>query len=95
LRRTKNSKGSDGKPIIELPVKTSRVELLTMSSKEREYYESIYSSSRSSFDELIEKGILEAKYMQVLEMLMRLRQICCHPILFKSVAKFTKSQKEF
>lgn len=42
-------------------------------------------------DALIERGILEAKYMQVLEMLIRLRQICCHPILFKSVSKFSKN----
>ena len=26
--------------------------------------------------------------MQVFEMLMRLRQICCHPLLFKAVANF-------
>lgn len=62
-----------------------------MNDKEREFYQSIYDSSKSDFDALIDKGILEAKYMQVLEMLMRLRQICCHPILFKSVAKFSKS----
>lgn len=55
----------------------------------------MYASSRASFDELIEKGILEAKYMQVFEMLMRLRQICCHPILFKSAARFTRNREEF
>lgn len=66
-----------------------------MSEKEREFYDSIYAASRSDFDALIEKGILEAKYMQVLEILMRLRQICCHPILFKSVTKFSKTTEEF
>lgn len=28
-------------------------------------------------------------------MLIRLRQICCHPILFKSVSKFAKNSEEF
>lgn len=26
---------------------------------------------------------------------MRLRQICCHPILFKSITKFSKNTEEF
>ena len=33
--------------------------------------------------------------MQVLEILMRLRQICCHPMLFKAVHKYTTSFGEF
>jgi SNF2 family DNA or RNA helicase len=58
LRRTKNSKQSDGKPIIELSPRISKVEVLTLSDKEREFYDSIYMASRSDFDALIDKGIL-------------------------------------
>jgi SNF2 family DNA or RNA helicase len=48
-------------------------------------------ANKMEINDLLEKGILEAKYMEVLEMLMRLRQICCHPILFKSVANFIQA----
>jgi SNF2 family DNA or RNA helicase len=30
--------------------------------------------------------------MKIFEILMRLRQICCHPILFKSITKFSSVQ---
>lgn len=33
------------------------------------------------------QGAIEAKYMKILEILVRLRQICCHPMLFKSISK--------
>ena len=33
LRRTKNSSDAEGKPIVELPPRISKVELLTMSTK--------------------------------------------------------------
>jgi SNF2 family DNA or RNA helicase len=33
--------------------------------------------------------------MQVLEIIMRLRQICCHPILFKAVHKYTVNLTNF
>ena len=42
LRRTKQSKDPDGKPIVELPPKSSKVEILEMNEKEREFYDSIY-----------------------------------------------------
>ena len=66
-----------------------------MSENERKFYDSIYESSRNKIDELDKLGVLEARYMQVLEILMRLRQICCHPALFKSITKFVKNPKDF
>ena len=33
--------------------------------------------------------------MKVLEILMRLRQVCCHPLLYKAVHKFTSEFSDF
>ena len=66
LRRTKNSKDHNGKSIIELPVKHSKIEVLEMSPKEREFYDMVYESTKAKIDELDKLGIITARYMQVL-----------------------------
>ena len=33
--------------------------------------------------------------MQIFELLIRLRQICCHPILYKSISKFVTDSSKF
>ena len=50
LRRTKQSKDHEGKNIVELPNKVSRIEILEMGEKEREFYDGLYESSRLKFD---------------------------------------------
>jgi DNA repair protein RAD5 len=77
-----------------LPEKTSKICYITLSPKERDFYNAVYESSKSDFDELDKAGVVEAKFMKIFEILMRLRQICCHPALFKSVTKFS-SKEEF
>jgi SNF2 family DNA or RNA helicase len=66
-----------------------------MNEKERQFYDSIYECSRSTIEELDRQGILEARYMQVFEILIKLRQICCHPMLYKSAAKYITENSQF
>jgi SNF2 family DNA or RNA helicase len=66
-----------------------------MGEKERMFYDQLYDSSRKTIEDLDKQGILEARYMQVFEILMRLRQICCHPILFKSASKYVTDISQF
>lgn len=58
-----------------------------MKEKERQFYDSVYEASKKEFDELDRQGTVEAKYMKIFEILIRLRQICCHPSLFRNVSK--------
>lgn len=64
-----------------------------MNEKERQFYDGVFESSKLKMEELDRLGILETKYMQVLEILMRLRQICCHPLLYKSITNFVTNIK--
>jgi DNA repair protein RAD5 len=58
LRRTKQTKDHLGRPIVILPTKISKIELLQMDEKERQFYDSIYECSRSTIEELERQGIL-------------------------------------
>lgn len=87
LRRTKQTRLANGERIVNLPAKISKIKYLTFKEKEREFYDAIYEASKKEFDELEKQGAIEAKYMKIFEILIRLRQICCHPVLFKSISK--------
>ncbi|KAJ8453572.1 hypothetical protein ONZ45_g19661 [Pleurotus djamor] len=81
LRREKNSKDSDGKPIVDLPPKHVTVEALNFSSLERKLYDSIYITAKKNFDQLNAKGLVTKNYTHILAMLMRLRRAVLHPAL--------------
>ena len=49
----------------------------------------MYEIDKKEFDEIDKRGIIEAKYMKIFEILIRLRQICCHRSLFKTKSKFS------
>ncbi|KAJ8489879.1 hypothetical protein ONZ45_g13407 [Pleurotus djamor] len=81
LRREKNSKDSDGKPIVDLPPKHVTVEALNFSSLERKLYDSIYITAKKNYDQLNAKGLVTKNYTHILAMLMRLRRAVLHPAL--------------
>ncbi|KAJ7886673.1 SNF2 family DNA-dependent ATPase [Mycena leptocephala] len=74
LRRTKNSM-LEGKPILTLPPKDIEIE--------REIYDSFEKRSKISLNRFIRAGTLVKKYVMIL----RLRQLCCHPHLILSIAE--------
>lgn len=88
LRRTKGSL-IDGKPIISLPPKSIELRKVDFTEEERDFYTNLESESRSQFQEYKEAGTVKQNYVNILLMLLRLRQACDHPLLVKGEYSFT------
>lgn len=84
LRRTKKTQGKDGQLIIQLPEKTAKIEYITLSAEERDFYDSLFKKSKTEFDKFVQEGTLVSHYAHVFELLLRLRQTCDHPYLIFS-----------
>ncbi|KAM8916461.1 helicase-like transcription factor isoform 2-T2 [Spinachia spinachia] len=80
LRRTKGSK-VNGRPLVSLPEKIVCVEQVELSQSEREEYELARNEGRSTIARYVTEGTVLRNYADVLAILMRLRQHCCHPDL--------------
>ncbi len=82
LRRCKEEVATD------LPPKSEQVVWVEMEDAERAAYEALLGRSRGRLRELSSSG--GKRRMEVLEMILRLRQACCHPLL---VAKFLSDEQ--
>ncbi|KAD4982373.1 hypothetical protein R6Q59_001972 [Mikania micrantha] len=82
LRRTKATM-LDGEPIISLPPKTINLKKVDFTPEEREFYCRLESDSRAQFEEYAAAGTVKDNYVNILLMLLRLRQACDHPLLVK------------
>ncbi|MQL80097.1 hypothetical protein Taro_012571 [Colocasia esculenta] len=82
LRRTKGML-IDGKPIINLPPKTIVLKKVDFSVEERAFYSRLEAESREKFKGYAEAGTVKQNYVNILLMLLRLRQACDHPLLVK------------
>uniref|UniRef100_A0A8D3C5L9 Helicase-like transcription factor n=1 Tax=Scophthalmus maximus TaxID=52904 RepID=A0A8D3C5L9_SCOMX len=80
LRRTKSSE-ANGRPLVSLPEKNVSVEQVELSQQEREEYELARSEGRNTIGRYVAEGTVLRNYADVLAILMRLRQHCCHPDL--------------
>ncbi|OAA37778.1 SNF2-related protein [Beauveria brongniartii RCEF 3172] len=80
LRRKKNSM-LDGKPILELPEKTEMVVYAELSTDERDYYNQLEKKAQVLFSKYLREGSVGRNYSNILVLLLRLRQACCHPHL--------------
>lgn len=81
LRREKNSRAIDGRPIVELPEKVVETQHLRFSEAEREIYDSVYARARSRYLSLVHSGQVSRNFSLIFSVLMRLRQAVCHPLL--------------
>ncbi|KAK4754431.1 hypothetical protein SAY87_002535 [Trapa incisa] len=82
LRRTKGTL-LDGKPIITLPPKSVKLEKVEFSKEERDFYSKLEADSRARFEEYAAAGTVKENYVNILLMLLRLRQACDHPLLVR------------
>lgn len=80
LRRMKNSL-IDGKPIIELPPKTEEIQHVVFDEEEQAFYRALENKTQVQFNKYLKKGTVTKNYANVLVLLLRLRQACCHPHL--------------
>ncbi|XP_074547620.1 helicase-like transcription factor isoform X2 [Halichoeres trimaculatus] len=85
LRRTKSSK-VNGRPLVSLPEKTVCMEQVELSQAEREEYELARNEGRSTIKRYVAEGSVLRNYADVLVILMRLRQLCCHPDLIARIS---------
>ncbi|KAL8665591.1 MAG: hypothetical protein Q9202_002095 [Teloschistes flavicans] len=82
LRRTKKSM-IDGKPILNLPERTTDARHAEFSEDEKTLYEALESRTQIQFNSYLQAGTVGRNYSNVLVLLLRLRQACCHPHLIK------------
>lgn len=82
LRRTKGTL-IDGKPVITLPPKTVILKRVDFSDEEHEFYLALEAESREQFRVYADAGTVKQNYVNILLMLLRLRQACDHPLLVK------------
>ncbi|KAF9451016.1 hypothetical protein P691DRAFT_773496 [Macrolepiota fuliginosa MF-IS2] len=80
LRRTKNSE-IEGVPILQLPPKDIELIQLKFSPEEREIYDSFEKQSKITINKFIKNNTLLKSHHIVLVLILRLRQLCCHPHL--------------
>ncbi|CAH8251893.1 unnamed protein product [Arabidopsis lyrata] len=85
LRRTKDTL-LDGKPVISLPPKSIELRRVDFTKEERDFYSKLECDSRDQFKEYAEAGTVKQNYVNILLMLLRLRQACGHPLLVSSLA---------
>ncbi|XP_075807200.1 helicase-like transcription factor isoform X1 [Microtus pennsylvanicus] len=77
LRRTKTSK-IKGKPVLELSERKVFIQHVSLSEEERKIYESVKNEGKAIIGRYFTDGTVLAHYADVLGLLLRLRQICCH-----------------
>ncbi|KAM3190501.1 hypothetical protein ACQJBY_068533 [Aegilops geniculata] len=82
LRRTKETT-INGKPIINLPPKTIKLQKVDFTKEERAFYLTLEERSRQQFKEYAAAGTVKQNYANILLLLLRLRQACDHPLLVK------------
>ncbi|EPQ55741.1 P-loop containing nucleoside triphosphate hydrolase protein [Gloeophyllum trabeum ATCC 11539] len=83
LRRTKDAK-LEGEPLLQLPKKNVDVVELEFSSEERDLYDSFEKRVAFRINRFYREGTILKKYVV---MILRLRQLSCHPNLILSLAE--------
>ncbi|MCJ1224733.1 hypothetical protein MMC12_001378 [Toensbergia leucococca] len=82
LRRTKIST-IDGKPILTLPERTNTVQHAAFSEDESSFYHALETKTQLQFNKYLKAQSVGRNYSNVLVLLLRLRQACCHPHLIQ------------
>ncbi len=95
LRRTKSMRTASGESIVPLPPKTEEVLLCPFSPSEDEFYRAIYTRSRAQFEGFVASGSVMNKYIQILTLLLRLRQCADHPFLVLGRGQLQAGSDEF
>lgn len=84
LRREKTSI-VDGRPVVDLPPKHISIRPVEFSPEEYQLYKAVETKSQIRFNGYLKRGTVSNNYAHILVMLLRLRQICCHPHLIKDL----------
>ncbi|KAI4216502.1 MAG: hypothetical protein LQ351_000991 [Letrouitia transgressa] len=82
LRRNKKSK-IDGRPILTLPERTTEAQHAHFNDDEQAFYTALETNTQLQFNKYLKAGTVGRHYSNILVLLLRLRQACCHPHLIK------------
>ena len=82
LRRTKKST-INGEPIINLGPRVTEVCHAEFDEDQRGYYQATEKGYQLQFNKYFRAGTVNKNYTNVLVLLLRLRQLCCHPHLIQ------------
>ncbi|KAM0756492.1 hypothetical protein T439DRAFT_376672 [Meredithblackwellia eburnea MCA 4105] len=83
LRRTKDSKDKEGKPILTLPPNNQKIVHLAFDSAEHAFYKTHHQRYKHDFSQLVDTDSVMKNYCSILQELLRLRQICVHMSLVR------------
>ncbi|KAG9040527.1 hypothetical protein FS837_000503 [Tulasnella sp. UAMH 9824] len=86
LRRRKDDM-LDGKPLLQLKPKHIEMVLVDLSPEERKIYDAVEKRQQQTITRFLRAGTLIKNYQFVLVMILRLRQVCCHPQLIAYAAE--------
>ncbi|KAM6414608.1 helicase-like transcription factor isoform 2-T2 [Rhynochetos jubatus] len=87
LRRTKTSKVK-GKPVLKFPERKVLIQHVTLTEEERRIYLRVKQEGKAAVSRFFREGTVLAHYADVLGVLLRLRQLCCHPRLCVNTSSF-------
>lgn len=82
LRRTKQST-IEGEPIVQLPARNERLLRAVFSPAEDSYYKELWRQSMAEIKALAQESGGSQRYVNMLVLLLRLRQACNHPWLVR------------
>ena len=85
LRRTKSDKKPDGSPLVVLPKKTVIIRDVEMTDEERLCYAIYHKYAQDIVSRYHKRGELMRNYAYIFELMMRMRQLCCHRELIQEV----------
>ncbi|KAI9790032.1 MAG: hypothetical protein M1833_002121 [Piccolia ochrophora] len=86
LRRTKESK-IDGKPIISLKPRVVEEVHAVFDDDQQQFYNALETQTQLQFNKYLKQGTVGKHYSNVLVLLLRLRQACCHPHLIQDFSQ--------
>ncbi|KAK4097501.1 RAD5-like protein [Parathielavia hyrcaniae] len=84
MRRTKDMKTPDGKPLVPLPPKQIEIVDIELSKPERDVYDYIFTQAKRTFFANVEAGTVLKAFTSIFAQILRLRQTCCHPVLVRN-----------
>ncbi|KAF9439014.1 DNA helicase rad5 [Entomortierella beljakovae] len=91
LRRTKTTKDANGNPIVMLPERVIEIEYLNFSEQENDIYQALFKDGKTKFNHYCRAGTVLKHYANIFQLLMRMRQVCDHPLLVVGKVKPAES----
>ena len=78
LRRTKDQKLANGEPLVKLPRKRVVVQPVELNMEDRARYAEKLRQAQETIGGMLADGTIFGNYATALEVILRLRQLCCH-----------------